>query len=816
MSKAHYSRTNKSYLFNRFYLKDSSVLLILFSLTVIFFHNVIFSWNNQVLSDPGTDLRHQLFYWRYFGFESIKNGEIPLWNPYIYSGMPFVAGMQSAIFYPLNWIYLILPIDIAINYSIILHVYLSGVFTFYLSKTLGVNRFGAMVSAIIFMFCAPQIFHIYPGHLPNLCTMIWLPLVLLMLELAIKKVKVIYALLGGTAIAFQILAGHPQYLFYSSIAVSLYFVIRVGIEINEKRDCENGLFCLALFLIMFGSGVFLAAVQLIPGIEMIKYSTRQDIDFDWVSVFSFPPENFITWLVPEFFGNLLDMPYWGRCYLWEMSAYIGIFSVIFAGIAVSFKKNKYSVVFISISFISLFLALGRYTPLLHLLYNYAPGFDKFRGNSKFIFVVAFSMAMLAGFGCGIIANEENLKTKRFKRFYFVFSVISGIVIILCVSFIYFYKSGILSWTALMAKSYSCGERYIPSPPSLSDSQFVNEAFNAASNSIIIFVVNLAICFAVITLRVKKILNCNIIKLLVTAIIFIDLWLYGAKYMKTFDVTDCLWDQDMVEFLNSESEQPFRAISSIGSSAVNQGMAHKVGNIGGYDANLIKTYNEFMNVSEGVQIEQFKSTFRGISKLTKLTNLLNVKYLIMDTDYTMNNPMLKSVFNNGHFRIYENLSCLPRTFIVEEAKVITEKERIFNELRSDSFDPLQYAILEEEPVPLETPVDTDNVEKSYSKIIEYSLNKVVIDAALVNQGILVLSDVYYPGWNVYVDGKKDRIYKTDYTLRGALLNPGHHRVEFKFEPSSFKLGILITLLSILFITIFITYSYVSNTRKVEKL
>ena len=102
---------------------DWFAILTLFLLTLAYFYNVVIPDGSSVLSDQNTDTRHQLFYWRYFGFNTLAKGVLPLWNPYIYGGTPFVGGLQSAIFYPLNLIYLIFPIHVAINYSIILHVF---------------------------------------------------------------------------------------------------------------------------------------------------------------------------------------------------------------------------------------------------------------------------------------------------------------------------------------------------------------------------------------------------------------------------------------------------------------------------------------------------------------------------------------------------------------------------------------------------------------------------------------------------------------------------------------------------------------------
>lgn len=211
---------------------DWYAILLLFLLTLAYFHKVVIPFDTSILSDQNTDTRHQLFYWRYFGFDTLAKGTLPLWNPYIYSGSPFVGGIQSALFYPLNLIFLLFPINVAINYSIILHVFLSGVFTYLYMKYLrfsgaerqgasplksreagGLSRTSCIISAIIFMFCAPQIFHVYPGHLPNLCTMIWLPLILLFSELFIRTRNLLYALAGALPLPAIYWQGIPSISF---------------------------------------------------------------------------------------------------------------------------------------------------------------------------------------------------------------------------------------------------------------------------------------------------------------------------------------------------------------------------------------------------------------------------------------------------------------------------------------------------------------------------------------------------------------------------------------------------------------------------
>lgn len=195
---------------------------ILCGITLIFFGDLIFAPGETVLSHQGTDLSREFVYVRTFGFGELRKGNLPLWNPYLFAGMPFVGGFQSALLYPLNWLFLVLPLAVAINLGIALHVLLGGVFMYLWVVQRGLHPFAALVCGILFMFCGPHFLHIYAGHLSNLCTMIWAPLLFTALDALARQPRLAWVLLGIFAVAMQMLAGHPQYVFYTAVAAGLY------------------------------------------------------------------------------------------------------------------------------------------------------------------------------------------------------------------------------------------------------------------------------------------------------------------------------------------------------------------------------------------------------------------------------------------------------------------------------------------------------------------------------------------------------------------------------------------------------------------
>jgi hypothetical protein len=639
------------------------------------------------------------------------------------------------------------------------------------------------------MFCAPQILHIYPGHLPNLCTMIWLPLILLFSELFMRTRKFFYALLGGVAVALNILAGHPQYFFYTSIAAVIYFTVRIIQEFREHRNWKYVGYHTAGVFIIYTAGVSLAAIQLLPAFEMIKHSARQTISYEWVGQFSFAPENFITIFIPEFLGDSLKTPYWGRYYLWEMSLYIGILPLLLCALASFYNRNKFIKTFLIMALITTILALGKFTPIFKVLYAFVPGFNMFRGNSKFIFIVAFSLSVLSSFGAEYLQRNMFTKQKNSSFLSITIGIVAAISLFLLTFFLF--KGGYGTWHGIIHKIYLLGDRYT-TLPNLKDSDFLHATFATATKGAVKFILLSILSLLVIGLWINGRLSSQILIPITMTVIFGDLWCFGNQYMVTFNSRQCFWNKDLLNVLKSDPE-PFR-ITTVGHFELNQGMAHDISHIGGYDANVIKEYSEFINLSDGKPIEEPRIVME-VAQISKLTNMLNLKYILLPAHVKIEHPTIKPVFRDSQYALFYNTQALPRAFIVHKAKTLQGRDAIFKELSGSRFDPLKYVILEELSK-LTTNTPSENLPKEANPtILEYLPNSVTIKATLLADGYLVLGDTFYPGWHAYVDGKKSKVLKTNYILRSVFLEKGEHIVKFVYEPKSFTIGMIITLISI---------------------
>ncbi len=192
---------------------------LLLVLVLGMFHDVLFSDGSRILSAQQQDLTSQFVPWREWGFGQLRAGHLPLWNPHTFCGMPFVGMLQSALFYPANFLYLVLSIGSATNWTLALHVYLAALFMYCWARRREVGPVGSFVSGAAYVLSAPYIMHLLPGHVPFLSVAAWTPLVLLVADALVDTPTIGWTLVGIAAVAMQILAwAIPQPAYVAAVA----------------------------------------------------------------------------------------------------------------------------------------------------------------------------------------------------------------------------------------------------------------------------------------------------------------------------------------------------------------------------------------------------------------------------------------------------------------------------------------------------------------------------------------------------------------------------------------------------------------------
>ncbi len=672
-------------------------------LNVLLFGDVFWGTGHRLLSSSQADLFLHFAAWRQFAFDELRQGHLALWNPHYLCGAPFLGNFESALLYPLNWHYLFLPLDLAINLGIVVHVFLAGFFTYLWASHRGLPPLASFVSGVVFMFGGAYFLHLHAGHLPNLCAMVWAPLIFLALDELFDRFAVKWILIGIFAVSMQILAGHPQYVYFTAICAALYTILNL-------RGHKAKLKSLGAFVLVYLSASLVTTVQLWTGIQTALECAR-DIPLEYRSAasFSFPPENLITLALPEFFGNLTTTHYWGRWYLWEVSLFIGVTALVLVLAALSAGKRRWAFSMVVIPFV---FALGAYTPLFHLFYNYMPMFKGMRGICKFDFISSLFLALLAGMGLNYLIQ---IKTKSQKLVFltlglgFLFVSLGSTILVLTHGGHGSRVFGRLSW---LAQAFSTMD-----PAS-------QEAYAAQSGTHAAFSLGLGAltCFALAGLLVFQRSNSKMIYGVV-GLAVLELFVFARSNRPTFEMAELRGQYERIQNFYSRTPGDYRVYGTGGASLVTGGR-----DIWEDEPMVLKRYARFVCYSQGIEENKLFSTSPLFKKFNKTFALARLKYILS------NEP-------NG-LKVYPVLfKTLPRMSLVDGWEKAEDGPRALGAIFDPKFDPFRNVILETDPVPAPVP----GTSKGNLRWKDLSTDEIEIQADIPRPSLLLVTDNYSRGW-----------------------------------------------------------------------
>ncbi|MFH0924638.1 MAG: YfhO family protein, partial [bacterium] len=404
--------------------KDLLFITILFLLTIIFFHEVVFL--KKFFQEDFLGLNYP---WKSFSATSIKKGQLPLWNPYEFSGKPFLADIQTAVLYPFN---LLLTIFVyknklgawVLEYQVLFHFFLFGIFMYLYVLELTKSRYSSFIAALACMFNGFMIPHAH--HVNIIHSGIWIPLVFLFWEKFLKEHKYIYVVLCGITISLSILGGQPHVTFFILFAICFYFLFILIVDFEKLLAKKRLNTTILSFLLVLVIGFGLAAVQLLPTSEfsnlIYRYpsntggtltyeeaTTRRSLDFNKIGSLLIPNN-------PDFRNYLSPRDY----------LYFGIFPLFLALIGIFALRNKYTIFFVLLACTSLLLAFGKNAPLYQLIFL-VPGVNRFRIPTRFIYLFHFSMSVLAAYGIKSLLEKgkakKNINIRLFLMILGIFSLL---------------------------------------------------------------------------------------------------------------------------------------------------------------------------------------------------------------------------------------------------------------------------------------------------------------------------------------------------------------------------------------------------------
>ncbi|PIR80330.1 MAG: hypothetical protein COU25_00660 [Candidatus Levybacteria bacterium CG10_big_fil_rev_8_21_14_0_10_35_13] len=705
----------------------------------------------------------------------VKHGQLPLWNPYNGNGMPLLASINIGYFDPLNILFFVFSNHLSLTLIIIIQTLLIGICTFLYAKSIKLGNKTSFFMAVIFTLSGAVITRIV--FVQFTLGIALMPFLLFLLERYRENSQKTYLFILAPAVFVLLVSTHFQYSFYILVFVCFYWIFR-----HKNKELTNGIgrFIYPFLFILLGLG--LASIQLIPAIELFRYANlnAQSSSFIFNS-FLLPLNHFVTVLIPNYYGNVATYNYWGVSDYIETAVYIGIIPCLFAFFSIlNIKEKKNSSLIKFYLFILVFtILISIKWPFTTWVYGLHIPFLSIGVPTRIFFITTFSLAVLSGFGYEYWHMQKIIK-KNFLILLFIFTSFVALIFLVTV----------------LNLNANCPE-------------FVNNCRITSLRNTLLellgFVSVFILIMAYLLFKFGKRKYKDAIPVIIIFIVYM-LGFYNSYKFLPFSPRETFFPKnDLIEAVKRISGNT--RVFGIGNANITTDFATS---FHFYDPQYtypiyIKRYGEFISFANtgvfppplsrsDVEIVKDASLSSVMEfRRNRLMSFLNVNYFIFKKDEIPVSLTKETiVWENDKWYIAQRKQSLPHAYLVNKLEVVKEEDKELNLLFNSSFDLSTTAVVEQEILGIPQLKEID--KGSMAIIKEYRENNVLIETHSSSDSFLVLSDNFYPGWNAYVDDKEVSIYRTNYTFRGVKIPHGVHIVNFVYNPVSFKIGVLLSVVS----------------------
>ena len=760
-----------------------------------------------------SDLIIQNYAWKQFVRETIFARDIPLWNPNLFAGVPFLAAGQHGAYYPFSGLFLILPLAKAYGWYTVSQIWLAGALMYVYGRILTLRRSSAFIAGLVFqggayLVISAAVFPMISG------AVVWLPLLLGCIEKVIgdwrlesndsvnrqlpvanlSANKTLWIGVGAIALGIQILAGHIEFTIYTLLVMAVYAAWRLASLWWKTRTTDHR-FPLprraASLAAMVLLGLMLGAVQLLPLYELGQVNFRQEsASFDEVMDYGFKPRRVLTLALPNFFGNPTHHSYtdvfsgeevslsqnyygeaktnteWGIKNYVEGAIYLGILPLFLAAIGVvgGWRRHKGQVgFFAALSFFSLAFIFG--TPLYAILYYGLPFVNQLHTPFRWVFPLSLAVAVLAGYGVDSLENwrlgigDWRLEIVRISNLQSLISLIAG-------------AGGILLLVGLAGSWWAYGriqstiERLFlglaGAPSAFADAT----AFYSYSFWQLLTLGLVLLGVGIVFWLSKRGGKRPYWILAASLIIIVDVFLANRGFNASNDPALLDFKPDMVQWLEAQrlGDQPGQwRITSFAPNGdkpfnANSGWLFGLPDVRGYDSIIPRQYTEYMAVIEPqneLPFNRVQPIVNWESLNAPLLDVLGVKYVI--TSETIALPKYTEVWQGEGVRIYENTAVAPGAYTLPFSATAVSDDAL--NAMTTQYDPRQFVNVEIGDWRAEiSPISNlqSPISSSYqpAPITTYTNREVVLQTAIAEPSWLVLNDSYFPGWKAWIRPSSD--------------------------------------------------------------
>jgi hypothetical protein len=721
--------------------------------------------------------------------QSLISREMPLWDRHFAQGFPLLAALQPGVFYPPHLLLGILPFFFAIRVLFVLHFMIAGIGAYKLLREWQYPCFLSVLGALLFTLGGTLVS--LSNLLNHFQSAIWLPWMILAWERLLASPKWSTFLTFASALVLQLLAGSPEIL-----AMSIGLVLLDGIRL-QGTDAAPPIgrifsFLLAAILVVIAASM----VQLLPTAELFLNSRRQHaIPVVEAMGSSLKPLSLINLLIPDKEIDLSEMM--GIRYFFAVKPsflithYLGSISLFGICLWLYYGSLREKTLVISLITGVLVVALGSYTPVYPILFDYVPMVAAFRYTEKFFFIVYALLVFITVKGLGNIANSETSRTK-------VFFLIVGTI---CLVWFTLYLAA-QSNPDFLGQLVAAQSGLIPSSVAHVNAVAAVVA-NVERQMLLSFAVGLLLC----SLKLRK-LSVPLAGTLLVGLVYADLtsvhkgFLFPSRPAMTTNELGIAAVQGtrnsrLFYYPSDKNLHPssfhvnawpsFEKTLSVWFQNLlpNVGVMHGVDYMQEIDALGRRAYTDFLYFANRIDPQS----------QIRLLRAFNVGHVVSFRPLSITGLSPLAEFPENYSWLYKVDQPTPRAYIVNKSTVEKDPARTLRRLSDSGFDPVAEVILDQE-----IPVQPRGPIEAKTTILRYRNTIVTIETETNDNGILVFLDSHYPGWKAYVDGRETAIAKANHFYRAVHVPQGRHFVEFKYEPLSFKIGVIISSLTLFSIAV----------------
>jgi hypothetical protein len=743
-------------------------------LTLVVFRRYFLSGPGEMLLGQDTLAAGIMF--RKFFVEHIQAlGRLPLWNPYLFGGVPTIEAGSGDILYPASILHFLLPLTSALAWKLILHVYLAGVFMYFAARAFGVRRLVALFAGSAYLLSANLVSLVWGGQDGKMYVIALFPAALWLLVTALDRRSWLRFLWLGVVAGLMVVA-HPQLAYYAYIALAAY---GLGSLWTHRREggalLANGL-AGAMLAVVTAAGV--AAVVLLP---MYRY-LREDSPragpgrgFEYSASWSLHAEETLSLFIPDFAGtDVQSETYWGKNPFKHNSEYGGalVFVLGLAGLfGLRGDPRRWGLG--AMVGISLLYALGAGTPVFRLLYSVIPGLKNFRAPSLAAFVAIAALTLLAAM---LLERALAKGDPRARRVMTIALAVGGVAALLIAVSALASGPGLYGvWTGIFGTAE--GGR---------STAFLANVTRIAIGGLVVSLICGA-AWVSLYLWSKGTLSAVHVVAVLIGLTALDLIRVDDRYIQIVRYDDFFPPDPGIDALRSRLAPGERVLAIGGVYPEGFLATYGIPEVFGYHGNQLRWYNALTryDVRQAARtpadLEQYWLSFLGSAAL----KTLSARYILLPGQVEL--PGLRLLGADQRVAVYANDAATPGVAVVPEVQVEPDSARRIATLWSPTFDPSKTAIVEQ---PVQTIGQAGGT--GTASIEGNGDDTLAIRVRSSGPALLTVSRTYHPSWRAEVDGTPVPVLRVNHALMAVpLTRSGDHRVMMRYRPQIVQVAAIIT-------------------------